>query len=483
MYAKRRRAFRLGFDSLDGRILLSATPLTPAQIRQAYSENINFTVNGRSHPANGAGQTIAIVDAGYDLFISNDLKMFDQKFGLSAPQFTYALMPGAKSYFATAGPSVELSWVGETSLDVEWAHVVAPAAKILLVGAASSSASDLMSAVNYARHQPGVSVVSMSFGLPEAAVGHAYDSILTTPAGHTGVTFVASSGDFGFYNSGLKDQIGVQWPAADPTVVSVGGTNLHVAANGTYLSESAWSGSGGGYSGLYAEPSYQQGVQSTGVRTVPDVAYNSDSTGGGFWIYDTLYGGWIGELGTSAGAPQWAGLIALADQGRALVGLKPLDGYSQTLPALYQFSSDLRDIKTGSNGYLATRGYDPVTGLGTPIGYKVVNDLAFKVPTSFIPTSTGGQLVAADAVAIASSQAPALPAGATDAPAEIPTLSIRFVTRTRPVTTPAIAAGPGFIALGPDTLTATARPADRRHDHLDLALRSLQDDEIESLFS
>jgi subtilase family serine protease len=319
---------------------------------------------------------------------------------------------------------VELSWVAETSLDVEWAHVVAPAANILLVGAASQNISDLMNAVDWARQQPGVSVVSMSFGLPEALVGHWYDSILTTPAGHTGVCFVASSGDFGFYNSARKNQVGVQWPAADPTVLSVGGTNPNVAANGTYLGETAWSGSGGGYSGLYAEPSYQQGIQHRGVRTVPDVAYNSDSTGGGVWIYDTLYGGWIGELGTSAGAPQWAGLIAMADQGRALVGLRPLDGYSQTLPAIYKYSAALRDITTGSNGYPAGPGYDLVTGLGTPIGYKLVGDLAFGVPTNYTPTSGRAGGAVASAVTISSSRAPTPPSGPMGIPAEIPAQSI-----------------------------------------------------------
>jgi subtilase family serine protease len=285
MTAKRRPSFRPGFDDLDDRILMSASPLSPTQVRQAYQENLHFTVNGRSTTATGAGQTIAIIIGGLDPYISNDLANFDQTFGLAAPpSFQNWFYPGAQNNESAAA-------IEETSLDVEWAHAVAPQANIMLVQAASMNASDLMTAVNWARSQPGVSVVSMSWGSAETTSDHTWDSIFTTPAGHTGVTFVASSGDYGAWNNPQKTQVGVQWPAADPNVLSVGGTTLYIAPNGTYEGESGWYDSGGGYSQVYAEPSYQYGVQGSGLRTVPDVAYDADNLNSPVWVYDSLAGG------------------------------------------------------------------------------------------------------------------------------------------------------------------------------------------------
>jgi subtilase family serine protease len=274
MTAKRRSSFRPRFDELDGRILMSASPLVPSQIRQAYLENFYFNVNGRITTATGAGQTIAIVIGGLDPYIFNDLARFDQTFGLPAP-------PSFQSwYFQGAQYNESASSIMETSLDVEWAHSVAPGANIMLVQAASMNGQDLMNAVNWARYQPGVSVVSMSWGGPESSADHQWDNIFTTPAGHTGVTFVASSGDYGAWNNPQKTQVGVEWPAADPNVLSVGGTTLQIGYNGSYAGESAWYDSGGGFSRVYGEPGYQYGVQRTGLRTVPDVSYDADPTSG-----------------------------------------------------------------------------------------------------------------------------------------------------------------------------------------------------------
>jgi subtilase family serine protease len=376
MTAKRRCSFRPGIDHLDGRILMSASPLSPSQIRQAYQENFRYTVNGQSTTATGAGQTIAIIIGGLDPYIFNDLAAFDQTFALPAP-------PSFQSwYFPGAQYNESADSIAETSLDVEWAHVVAPGANIMLVQAASMNGPDLMNAVNWARYQPGVSVVSMSWGGPESSDVHQWDSIFTTPAGHTGVTFVASSGDSGAWTDPQKTQVGVSWPASNPNVLSVGGTTLFLTSKGKYQRELAWSNSGGGYSQLYAEPSYQYGVQHSGLRTVPDVAYDADPRSG-VPIYDSLAGGWTVLGGTSAGAPQWAGLIAEIDQGRALAGLSPLDGPSQTLPAIYAYSSAFRDITSGSNGYSARRGYDLVTGLGSPIANVLASDLVFHVKSNF----------------------------------------------------------------------------------------------------
>ncbi len=482
MLPKHRPTFRPGFDNLDGRILLSASPLSPAQIRQAYAENFNFNVNGRSYAATGAGQTIAIIEGGLDPYINNDLATFDSYYKLSAP-------PSFQSvYFQGAQNNESPDSILETALDVEWAHAVAPGANILLVQAKSMNSLDLMNAVNLARQQPGVSVVSMSWGFPESSAYNTFNSIFTTPAGHTGVTFVASSGDSGYFNSHQGNQIGVQWPADDPNVLSVGGTTLSTTANGTYLGESAWNlnyegsngwwGSGGGYSRVYAEPSYQNGVQQTGVRTVPDVSYNADGQNSPVWVYDSQAGGWQEVGGTSAGAPQWAGLIAEVDQGRALVGLNPLDGPSQTLPGIYAFSSALRDVTTGSNGYSATKGYDLATGLGTPIACTLVGDLAFHVTSNYRPATS---------MAAVASQS--LPAGGQSSTAVTPLLSVAGSSvQARPGldaavhtrTTDSSTQEPLLSALAP---TSSSQSIGRRHDHLDRALGSLMEDDLAFLRS
>ena len=169
----------------------SVSVYTPAQIRAAYG----FT--GLSET--GAGQTIAIVDAYGDSTLSADLHAFDQQFGLADPKLSVVNETGG-----TKLPGNNSGWDMEISLDVEWAHAIAPGANILLVEANSSSLSDLLTAVNTARNAAGVSVVSMSWGTSDFSGEAAYNSYFTTPAGHTPVTFVASSGDSG---------AGASWPA------------------------------------------------------------------------------------------------------------------------------------------------------------------------------------------------------------------------------------------------------------------------------
>lgn len=325
------------------------TIYTPSQIRAAYG----FTGVSQT----GAGQTIAIVDAYGDSTLSSDLHAFDQQFGLADPKLTVVNETGG-----TKLPANNSGWDMEISLDVEWAHAIAPGANILLVEANSASLSDLLSAVNYARNAAGVSVVSMSWGASDFSGEAAYNSYFTTPAGHTPVTFVASSGDSG---------AGASWPAIANNVLAVGGTTLKVNSNGTYASESAWSGSGGGYSSNESEASYLTTFQSSGKQSDPDVAYDADPNTG-FYVRDA--GNWYDVGGTSAGAPQWSALIALANQGRAQVGKAALSNADQTIFSLS--ASDFHDITTGSNGaYKATVGYDVVTGRGTPIANLIVRDL------------------------------------------------------------------------------------------------------------
>jgi subtilase family serine protease len=382
----RQRCARLCVEELESRDLLSAgdpvvqpllavepfalngqTPYTPAQIAHAYGfDQIAFTSSGgQSIRGDGTGQTIAIVEMYDDPAIASDLHVFDQRFGMGDPRLIKAAPDGT--------PGVNTLWAMETALDVEWAHAMAPRATILLVEARGTTVS-LLHAVDYARHYPGVSVVSMSWGDPEFGDESWYDSYFTTPAGHTPVTFIASAGDYGAAS-------GPYWPAISPNVLGVGGTTLYLSSTGNWAGETGWSGSTGGYSGYrlhYAsyvhEPAYQYAVQRSGYRSAPDVAYDANRNTG-YLIYDSVGSyGWIGVGGTSAGSPQWAALAAIADQGRALAGksaLASLQAEVYSLPA-----SDFHDVRSGSNGYSAHAGYDLVTGLGTPIANRIVHDLA-----------------------------------------------------------------------------------------------------------
>lgn len=360
---------------------------TPAQIRHAYGFD---QITG-----DGTGQTIAIVNAFDDPNIESDLRVFDKQFDIAAP-------PTFRVVDQTGGddlPAEDPGWAGETSLDVEWAHAIAPGANILLVETDSDSIDDLMAGVQFARHVADVSVVSLSWGGSEfVSVGptepesqRQFDAELTTPANHQGITFVATAGDSG-------PSAGIQWPASSPNVLSVGGTTLTLADSaGDYGSEAGWSGTSGGYSTVEAEPIFQEGAETTGARSGPDVAYNGDPNTG-FAVYDSIPDqgqvGWQVVGGTSAGTPQWAALIAIADQTRVAAGGTTLDGVSETLPALYSlysppntpgystYTAAFNDITTG-----ATPGYDIVTGLGSPHVPQILQTLDSAVAGTFTPST------------------------------------------------------------------------------------------------
>jgi subtilase family serine protease len=336
----------------------SATPsgLNPSQVQAAYGfNNVKFgAVTG-----DGSGETIAIVDAFNDPTILSDLAKFDQQFGLAAP-------PSIKVVNQNGGttlPASDRGWSGEIALDVEWAHAMAPGANILLVEANSAFDSDLDAALDYARNASGVVVVSSSWGGGEYSTESSEDVHFTTPSGHAGVTFTVAAGDNG---------TGAEYPSSSPNVLSVGGTTLRLV-NGAWSSESVWSGGGGGQSLYEKLPSYQSGL-GLSRRGTPDVAYDANPSTG-FAVLDT-YGdsGWVVFGGTSAGAPQWAAIIAIADQGRALAGQGSL---SNAQAALYSIPrADFHDITSGSNGIPAAVGYDAASGLGSPIANLVIADLA-----------------------------------------------------------------------------------------------------------
>jgi hypothetical protein len=371
---------------------------TPSQIETAYGIS-SIKLDGVS--GTGAGQTIAIVDAYSDPNIASDLSVFDKEFSLAAPpSFIHESAKGSK----TKLPMADAGWDSEISLDVEWAHAIAPKADIILVDAASDSMSSLMAAVKFARSITSVSVISMSWGGSEFSSETAYDSYFTTPSGHIGITFVAASGDDGAAG-------GADYPAASPNVLSVGGTTLSLTNSNNISSETAWSDSEGGVSAYEPTPSYQSGISTSG-RSTPDVSYDADPNTG-FAVYDSVSyegaSGWQEVGGTSAGTPQWSALIAIADQGRVKNGLSTLTT-TQTLDELYgiysnatSYAADFNDITSGSSvisegggGFggpfgggrfgggrfrqlqevSATTGYDTLTGLGTPKATSLVETLA-----------------------------------------------------------------------------------------------------------
>ncbi len=317
-----------------------------------------------------------LVDTSSPNFSSSDLAEFDQAFGLpDPPSFTKLSQFGSNTDLPGTDPAGagngDGNWEYEEAMDVEWAHAIAPAANIILVEANSDSFDDLYNAIDVAADYPGVSTVSLSWGSPEFAGETNWDDFFETPSGHQGVTFVAASGDGGA--PGID-------PAFSPNVVAAGGTSLTLNSDGSYDYEIGWFDSGGGVSQYEPEPAYQEGVQSTGYRTIPDVSFVSDRSPGVavYDSYDNTGGGpWVSMGGTSLAAPSWAALIAIADQGRVAMGGTTLDGPSQTLPALYSLpSADFHDITTGYNGYYTAPGYDYVTGLGTPVANLLVPDLA-----------------------------------------------------------------------------------------------------------
>jgi subtilase family serine protease len=340
---------------------------SPAQIRHAYGfDQINFG----NVPGDGTGTTIAIVDAFDNPNIAEDLRQFDLAFQLPDPLFTKVNQDGG-----TKLPAANPGWAAEIALDVEWSHAIAPGAGILLVETYDNSLDNLLAGVSFAANYPGVVAVSMSWVSDEISSETLWDGYFTTPSGHDGVTFLASSGDTG---------APANYPATSPNVVSVGGTNLRLDPQNNIASERAWSGSGGGLSPYEAQPAYQKGIvtQNSTARANPDVAIAADPRVG-FPVRDTYNNSpsapWSRAGGTSVAAPQWAALVAIADQGRALGGKPALDGPTQTLPMLYSLPSDFHDITSGTSrgtpSYAAAAGYDLATGLGTPIANQLVNDL------------------------------------------------------------------------------------------------------------
>ena len=307
----------------------SPTGLSPSTIKSVYSFPTSSTA--------GTGTTIAIVDAYNDPNIESDLAAFSTQFGLPSCTTANGCFTKVNQTGGTNYPRTDAGWALEIALDVEWAHAVAPGAKILLVEAKSSSFTNLMAAEDYASTH--AQYVSNSWGGSEFSGESSYDSHFTRP----GVSFFASAGDSG------SPAI---YPSASPNVVSVGGTTLNLNS------------SGGGCSAYEtadpAQSSFSQYAQlnCAGKRGTPDVSLDADPASG-VSVYDsTTYNGksgWFTVGGTSASSPMWA--ARSADAGSVV-----------NSSYIYGSSLNYRDITSGNNGSPCLVGADLVTGRGSWVG-------------------------------------------------------------------------------------------------------------------
>ena len=322
----------------------SPAGITPLEIKHIY----HLPLTG------GASSTIALIEAYDSASIEGDLGVFDNTYGLPACTSKNGCL---EKHAMGSGIATNSGWALETALDVQWAHAIAPLAKILVVEAKTQSGANLLDALDYAAGRSDVVAISMSWGGPEFPEETSLDKHF---ASKSGAAFFASSGDHG---------TGASWPAASPNVIGVGGTSLELFKNGALIAESAWEGSGGGVSAYEPEPDYQQTYnipKAGGHRAIPDVAYNADPKSG-YSVYKSSgssKNGWYTVGGTSAGAPQWAAIYAL---GRSAT-LHNLYGDKASASTLAYF----RDITSGANGTCryycdARKRYDYVTGLGAPL--------------------------------------------------------------------------------------------------------------------
>jgi subtilase family serine protease len=374
---------------------------------------------------NGSGQTIVIIGAGHTDTVEQDLHAFDKAWGLPDPPSFKILQPyGPPVPYNCGGGGDGLE--GETTLDVEWSHAMAPGASIVVVIGANNERkipppphetkcglSYLEDDVAYALDNHLGNIITISYGGSEFSAPNerpdekandqkelATANAVFQRAAQEGVTVLASSGDSGVTNPGMDinnpDTLWnvptVSWPASNPYVLAVGGTTLQIKdAGGTYGNETAWNNpgvggaTGGGISSLYAEPDYQKTVPDqsifNGKRGVPDLAFPADVN------YSLYFSGSAGDVnpikwphwtligGTSASSPSMAGILALAAQMRG----KPLGDIHAALYSLQ--GQGMHDITQGDNsyagikGFQALPGYDLVTGWGTPIADQFVTDL------------------------------------------------------------------------------------------------------------
>jgi subtilase family serine protease len=380
----------------------------PFQMRTAYGVD---QLIGAGYT--GAGHTIVIVDAFQSPTLASDVNTFSANYGLpNAAAFLTQIAPDGLTPFDPNDANM-VGWSGEITLDVEWAHAIAPGARVVLVLAKSNNDTDIYSAVKYAVDHDLGDVISMSFGENESCVDPdmlaAYHDVFAR-ATRKAITLFASSGDQGAAQptcDGNSWERAVSSPASDPLVSGVGGTELHAAmyclsqlgcnpaanpAAGTYAGEIAWNefdseSTGGGYSVLFDAPPYQKSAVKAKSRAVPDVAYNAA-------IYHGVLTYWQGDWylfgGTSAGSPQWAGITAISNQvngGRLGYLNSAFYQIRQTKP---NYGPSFHDVTDGDNsvveldannddvvvaGFAAGAAWDATTGIGSPKADGIVDRL------------------------------------------------------------------------------------------------------------
>lgn len=389
-----------------GHPMSSPSPLytfaeTPASLACVYKLGVNYPgcnplTGGTRHAAGGWG-AIALVDAFDYPTAASDLTYFSSYFGLPLPGAKFTKVYANSSFGTLNGltascsgvPAANVGWALEAALDIQWAHAMAPSAKIILVEACSNSYNDLL----YAEQVAGMKVVaagggqiSNSWGSNEWATEAADADNFFYRYYYDKITYLASSGDYGW---------GAQYPSSSPWVVSVGGTTINRDSAGNFLSESCWSGSGGGISayekwqnpptiinGLGPWSNYQYHLFGGAPyaypgRYTPDISFNADPASGAY-VYDTYgYSGWVVVGGTSLSSPAVAGVINSANN--RLGQTHPGGGYYHTgqLDLLYSqlfsntaYKANFYDVTTGANGvgHNAGVGYDQCTGIGSPRG-------------------------------------------------------------------------------------------------------------------
>jgi len=317
---------------------VAPTGLSPATIRAAY----NFPATG------GGGKTIAIVDAYDDPTAESDLAVFSSQYGLPGCTTANGCFKKVNQTGGTSYPHADPGWALEISLDVQWAHAIAPAAQILLVEASSNSFTNLMAAEDYAKIH--AQYVSNSWGGNEFSGESTYDSHFS----QSGVSFFVSAGDAG---------LPAEYPSSSPNVISVGGTKLQFDSSGN-VTETAWTSGGGGCSAYETAASVQASFSQygqagcAGKRATPDVSLDADPASG-VAVYDsTRYQGqkgWYTVGGTSASSPMWAARSAVS-------------GAVVNASLVYGTTITYRDITVGNNGAPCLGGFDLCSGRGSWVG-------------------------------------------------------------------------------------------------------------------
>ncbi|GIM29857.1 serine protease [Clostridium polyendosporum] len=317
----------------------------PYQIMHAYGID-QLNVKGRN-------QKIAVIVPYGSSTIEKDLEIFNSQFNLE---------PANLKIFYPQGEAKtqNYSWALETSLDVEWIHALAPKASIFLIVAKSDSTSDLLSAIKYTTDMD-VNIVSMSWAINEFNEETSYESYFK----NKNITFIASAGD---------NSSGINWPAVSPNVLAVGGTTFSLDSKGNLISpETGWSESSGGISKYMPEPKYQidYGINTNGYRAIPDVSFYADELKGVAVYCSPVYNnqtGWTTLAGTSLGAPSWAAFIALVNEENNTPITNIHDKLYKLAKNKEQYSINFRDITSGNTNLNNTnKGYDYVTGLGSPL--------------------------------------------------------------------------------------------------------------------